>query len=176
MATELPYRPCVGMMLFNSEGRVFVGKRIDQSIEAWQMPQGGIDEGEDPRAAAFRELEEEIGTRNAEVLREHPEWLTYDLPAHLIGFALQGRYRGQKQKWFALRFKGADGEIDLATSHPEFSEWKWMKVDELLRAIVPFKRPTYAQVIAAFGDLATPDYPLPRAGEVPRSGGGGSVS
>ena len=156
MTTDLPYRPCVGMMLFNAEGRVFVGKRIDQSVEAWQMPQGGIDAGEDPRAAAMRELEEEIGTRNAEVLREHPEWLTYDLPPHLVGFALQGRYRGQKQKWFALRFRGAESEINLGTSHPEFSEWQWMDLDALLGAIVPFKRPTYAAVIAAFKDLASP--------------------
>jgi putative (di)nucleoside polyphosphate hydrolase len=142
------------MMLLNAEGRVFAGRRIDQSVEAWQMPQGGIDEGEDPREAALRELKEEIGTRNAEVLREHPGWLTYDLPPHLVGFALQGRYRGQKQKWFALRFKGADSEIDLNTPHPEFSEWRWMEPDELLRVIVPFKRRIYGDVIAAFRDLA----------------------
>jgi putative (di)nucleoside polyphosphate hydrolase len=152
--TSLPYRPCVGIMLFNDDGQVFVGKRIDQSVEAWQMPQGGIDKGEAPRDAAYRELEEEIGTKNAELLREHPDWLNYDLPPHLVGFALQGRYRGQTQKWFAFRFKGKESEINLNTPHPEFSEWRWMKLDQLIGAIVPFKRPTYAAVIAAFRDLA----------------------
>ena len=152
--SSLPYRPCVGIMMFNREGRVFVGRRIDQSVEAWQMPQGGIDEGEEPRDAALRELQEEIGTRNAEILREHPGWLHYDLPEHLIGVALQGRYRGQRQKWFAMRFLGKDSEINLNTPHPEFSDWRWLGVHELLPAIVPFKRETYGQVIAAFGDLA----------------------
>jgi putative (di)nucleoside polyphosphate hydrolase len=152
--TELPYRPCVGMMLFNRAGKIFVGKRIDQSVEAWQMPQGGIDQGEDPKAAALRELEEEIGTRNVAVLREHKDWLAYELPPELIGVAWEGRYRGQRLKWFALRFLGADGEIDLNTIHPEFSEWKWVDADELLRLIVPFKRETYAKVVTAFSDLA----------------------
>lgn len=156
-SSNLPYRPCVGMMMFNREGRIFVGKRIDQTLEAWQMPQGGIDEGEDPRAAAFRELKEEVGTDNVAILREHPGWLFYDLPAHLIGVALQGRYRGQKQKWFAVRFLGADSEIDLQRFEPEFSEWKWVAPAELLSLIVPFKRDIYAKVIGAFGDLgATP--------------------
>ena len=152
--TELPYRPCVGMMLFNRAGKIFVGKRIDQSVEAWQMPQGGIDQGEDPKAAALRELEEEIGTRNVAVLREHKDWLTYELPPDLIGFAWEGRYRGQRLKWFALRFLGGDSEIELKTHHPEFSEWKWVDADELLRLIVPFKRETYAKVVTAFSDLA----------------------
>jgi putative (di)nucleoside polyphosphate hydrolase len=151
---ELPYRPCVGMMLLNRTGKIFVGKRIDQSVEAWQMPQGGIDQGEDPKAAALRELEEEIGTRNVAVLREHKDWLTYELPPDLIGIAWQGRYRGQTLKWFALRFLGADSEVDLKTQHPEFSEWKWVDADELLRLIVPFKREIYAKVVAAFSDLA----------------------
>jgi len=152
--SELPYRPCVGMMLFNAEGRVFAGKRVDQSLEAWQMPQGGIDDGEDLQTAMTRELKEEIGTANVAVLREHPEWLYYDLPEHMIGVALQGRYRGQKQKWFALRFLGKDNEIDVKTPHQEFSDWKWMEAEELLKVIAPFKREIYGKVIAAFSSLA----------------------
>ena len=143
-------------MVLNREGKVFVGKRIDQSIESWQMPQGGIDEGEAPLDTAYRELEEEIGTRNVEILREYPEWLFYDLPPQLIGIAWEGRYRGQKLKWFAVRFTGADAEINVKTAHQEFSDWKWVDIGELLRLIVPFKRETYAQVIAAFSDLAKP--------------------
>ena len=141
-------------MVFNAKGRVFVGKRIDQSIEAWQMPQGGIDEGETPQATMRRELKEEIGTNNVEVLREHPDWLTYDLPEHLLGVAWEGRYRGQRLKWFALRFLGEDDEIDVRTPHQEFSDWKWIAIDELLPLVVPFKRDIYAKVIDAFGDLA----------------------
>jgi putative (di)nucleoside polyphosphate hydrolase len=155
-ASNLPYRPCAGMMILNSAGRVFVGKRIDQTLEGWQMPQGGIDEGEEPREAALRELEEEIGTRDVEFLREHPDWLTYELPPRLLGVALQGRYRGQKQKWFAVRFKGKDAEINLKTPHQEFSDWRWVAADDLLSLIVPFKRDTYARVLAAFRDLARP--------------------
>jgi putative (di)nucleoside polyphosphate hydrolase len=141
------------MMLFNKDGRVFVGKRVDQTLEGWQMPQGGIDEGEEPRQAALRELEEEIGTRNAEIVREHSDWLFYDLPPRLVGVALKGKYRGQTQKWFALRFLGDDSEIDLETPHQEFSAWKWLTVDELPALIVPFKRDTYAKVIEVFRDL-----------------------
>src|ERR1700741_3256271 len=152
----LPYRPCVGMMMFNRDGRVFVGKRIDQTLEGWQMPQGGIDDGETPREAALRELEEEIGTRNAEILREYKDWLNYDLPPRLVGVALKGKYRGQTQKWFALRFLGKDSEIDVATPHQEFSTWKWLSLAQLPRLIVSFKRDTYAQVIEAFRDLAKP--------------------
>lgn len=150
----LPYRPCVGTMVFNRQGRIFVGKRIDQSIEAWQMPQGGIDEGETPQVTMRRELKEEIGTNNVEVLREHPDWLTYDLPERLLGVAWEGRYRGQRLKWFALRFLGADDEIDVRTPHQEFSDWRWIAIDELLPLVVPFKRDIYAKVIDAFGDLA----------------------
>ena len=155
-ASDLPYRPCVGIMLLNDKGQVFVGKRVDQTLEGWQMPQGGIDDGETPRAAAMRELKEEIGTRKAAILREHAEWLNYDLPPRLIGVALKGKYRGQTQKWFALRFLGKDSDIDLAAHDQEFSTWKWIDIDELLRVIVPFKRDTYAKVIAAFRDLAKP--------------------
>jgi putative (di)nucleoside polyphosphate hydrolase len=151
---ELPYRLAVGMMMLNREGKVFVGKRIDQTVEAWQMPQGGIDAGESPREACLRELAEEAGTRNVDFLREHPDWLTYDLPPHLIGVAWEGKYRGQKQRWFALRFRGADSEIDLATPHQEFSQWKWVEMGDLLALIVPFKRATYAKVVEAFADLA----------------------
>ena len=143
-------------MLLNRDGHVFVGKRIDQTIEGWQMPQGGIDDGETPRDAALRELEEEIGTRNAVILREHPGWLNYDLPPHLIGLSLRGRYRGQTQKWFAMRFLGRDSEINLATGEPEFSHWKWVPIDALPDLIVPFKRDIYMKVIAAFRDLARP--------------------
>jgi putative (di)nucleoside polyphosphate hydrolase len=153
---DLPYRPCVGVMLLNREGMVFVGKRLDQTIEGWQMPQGGIDDGETPEQAALRELEEEIGTGNAKVLREYPEWLAYDLPSHLLGIALRGRYRGQRQKWLAMRFLGDDSEITVKTAEPEFEQWKWLAIEALPRMIVPFKRDTYMQVISAFQDLAGP--------------------
>jgi putative (di)nucleoside polyphosphate hydrolase len=153
---DLPYRPCVGVMLLNDEGCVFVGRRIDQTVEGWQMPQGGIDEGESPREAGFRELKEEIGTNKAEFLGEMDEWLAYDLPPHLLGIALHGRYRGQRQKWIALRFTGKDSDINVATPEPEFAQWKWLAIESLPRLIVPFKRDTYAKVIAAFGKYAGP--------------------
>lgn len=143
-------------MLINPEGLVFVGRRIDQTVEGWQMPQGGIDLGETPRQAALRELKEEIGTDKAEPLRELDEWLTYDLPPHLVGVALKGRFRGQKQKWLAMRFTGTDKDIDVNTAEPEFAEWKWLAMEALPRMIVPFKRDTYARVIEAFRDLAFP--------------------
>jgi len=153
---DLPYRPCVGVMLINREGLVFVGRRIDQTVEGWQMPQGGIDNGETPEEAGLRELKEEIGTNKAVILREHPEWLAYDLPQHLLGIALHGRYRGQKQKWLAMRFTGEDADINIATPEPEFAAWKWLAIEALPRLIVPFKRDTYAKVIADFRDLAGP--------------------
>ena len=153
---DLPYRPCVGVMLFNREGLVFVGKRIDQTAEGWQMPQGGIDDGETPAEAACRELEEEIGTRDVALLREMDEWLCYDLPAHLLGVALRGRYRGQRQKWLAMRFLGEDSQISIQTAEPEFGHWKWLAVESLPRLIVAFKRDTYTKVIGAFRDLAFP--------------------
>jgi putative (di)nucleoside polyphosphate hydrolase len=153
---KLPYRPCVGLMVLNRAGQVFVGNRIDQSIESWQMPQGGIDEGEEPWDTALRELKEEIGTSNVELLREHPDWLFYDLPPQLIGVAWEGKFRGQKLKWFAVRFKGTDADINVKTAHQEFSNWKWADIGDLLGLIVPFKREIYAKVIAAFSDLAKP--------------------
>ncbi len=152
--SKLPYRPCVGLMLLNAQGQVFVGKRIDQTVEGWQMPQGGIDDGEEPRGAVMRELKEEAGTDKAEIIGEMDDWLTYDLPHHLVGIAFHGKYRGQRQKWFALRFLGQDGDIDLHTHEPEFAEWRWVDMDVLPGLIVPFKRDTYAAVIAAFRGLA----------------------
>jgi putative (di)nucleoside polyphosphate hydrolase len=143
-------------MLLNKAGDIFVGRRIDQAVEGWQLPQGGIDEGESPEQAAYRELEEEIGTRNVRLLRELDEWLAYDLPAHLLGVALRGRYRGQRQKWLAMRFEGQDSEINIHTPEPEFGQWQWLTIGSLPRLVVPFKRDTYARVISAFRDLATP--------------------
>jgi len=143
-------------MVLNRTGKVFVGMRIDQTVESWQMPQGGIDPGEEPRQTALRELGEEIGTTKVEFLREHPHWLSYDLPPRLVGVAWEGRYRGQKLKWFAVRFVGTDADINLRTGHQEFSNWKWVDIDDLLGLIVPFKREIYTEVIAAFSDLAKP--------------------
>lgn len=141
-------------MLFNYDGAVLVGRRIDQTMEGWQMPQGGIDGDETPVEAAMRELKEEIGTNHARTLREMDEWLAYDLPPHLLGVALHGKYRGQRQKWIAMRFEGEDSEIDINTDEPEFAAWKWLAIEALPRLVVPFKRDTYARVIAAFEDLA----------------------
>jgi putative (di)nucleoside polyphosphate hydrolase len=155
MPSNLPYRPCIGLMLFNRQGQVFVGKRIDQTIEGWQMPQGGIDAGESPQMAAIRELWEETGTDKAEIIGEMADWITYDLPPHLIGVAFHGRYKGQRQKWFCLRFLGQDRDIDLAAHDPEFSVWKWVNLEALPDLIVPFKRDTYRKVIEAFRALAT---------------------
>lgn len=155
---DLPYRPCVGVMLINREGLVFVGRRIDQTMEGWQMPQGGIDAGETPEQAALRELKEEIGTNNARILRAMDEWLAYDLPPHLLGVALHGKYRGQRQKWLAMRFEGDDSEIDIQTDEPEFAAWKWLAIEALPRLVVPFKRDTYSKVLTAFEDLAAPEY------------------
>jgi putative (di)nucleoside polyphosphate hydrolase len=153
---DLPYRPCAGLMVINALGQVFVARRIDSEAEAWQMPQGGIDKGEEPRQAALRELEEEIGTGKAEILAESTEWLHYDLPEHLIGKVWKGKYRGQKQKWFLLRFTGQDSDINIATEHPEFSEWKWMDLQDVPKFIVPFKRDIYMAVCAEFAPLVQP--------------------
>lgn len=154
---KLPYRKSVGIMVLNGDGRVFVGRRIDQVAgEAWQMPQGGIDDGEDLQTAALRELEEETGITDVSVLAETPDWITYDLPAHEIGIALKGKYRGQRQKWIAVRFLGDDGDIDLEQHHPEFDAYRWVEVDELPDLIVAFKRDVYVKVVEAFRHLAVP--------------------
>jgi putative (di)nucleoside polyphosphate hydrolase len=152
---HLPYRPCVGLMLLDREGRIFAGQRADSTLDAWQMPQGGIDEGETPRDAAFRELTEETGIAPdlVSVLRESSAWREYDLPLHLVGKLWGGRYRGQTQRWFALRFHGGDDAIDIDAHDREFRQWAWMDADTLIRSIVPFKRDTYTSVFEEFADL-----------------------
>ncbi len=141
-------------MLLNRHGEVFVAQRIDSPGEAWQMPQGGIDQGEEPAAAAIRELGEEIGSANATIIAEFPDWIPYDLPAHLRRRLWGGRYRGQTQKWFVMRFLGVDGDINIATPEPEFDAWKWVQMAQLLDFVVPFKRHVYSQLVDAFGHLA----------------------
>jgi putative (di)nucleoside polyphosphate hydrolase len=156
--SALPYRQNVGAALFNSAGRVFVGRRGDvpgTQDHVWQMPQGGIDAGEEPRAAVLRELAEEIGTANAEILGEHADWLQYDLPPELVGRAFGGRYRGQRQRWFALRFLGVDAEIRLDAHQPaEFVEWRWVALAELPSLAVSFKRPIYETIARDFARFA----------------------
>jgi putative (di)nucleoside polyphosphate hydrolase len=156
---DLPYRPCVGVMLLNRDGRVFIGRRIDgpEHVDlehSWQMPQGGIDPGEDPWRAALRELREETNIRSVERLGEIAEWLRYDIPRELVGQAWKGKYRGQTQKWYALRFTGPDNEIDVlhpAGGHePEFFEWRWEPMRNLPDLIIPFKRKVYERVVAEF--------------------------
>jgi putative (di)nucleoside polyphosphate hydrolase len=152
----LRYRRAVGIMLLNAWDKVFVARRIDFPGDAWQMPQGGVDTGESPREAALRELKEEIGTDQAEFLAETRGWLTYDFPAGLRDRVWRGRFQGQRQKWFAMRFTGRDSDIDLATAHPEFDTWKWVEPDELPRLIVPFKRQVYLDVLREFRPLLKP--------------------
>ena len=149
---KLPYRPCAGVMLVNGDGNVFVGQRMDRFSDAWQMPQGGIDTGETPREAALRELEEETGvTRDlVEVVVETAGWVPYDLPHDLIPKLWKGRFRGQEQKWFLMRFQGTDDQVNIETDHQEFSAWQWMPVSEVLDSIVPFKREVYEAVLAEF--------------------------
>ena len=158
----LPYRPNVGAVLFNRYGQVFVARRADLpnaegAPGGWQLPQGGIDEDEDPRAAVLRELAEEIGTDRATIIGEHDEWLSYDLPPELIGRALGGRYRGQRQRWFALRFTGVDADIRLDLDpHPEFDAWRWVSLAELPGLIVGFKMPIYQTLAESFQRFAVP--------------------
>ena len=153
-AKDLPYRACVGVMLLDAEGRVFVGERLD-TPGAWQMPQGGIDAGEAPREAALRELWEETGvtTDLVEVLAETADWLTYDLPPELLGKVWKGKYRGQKQLWVVMRFMGRDDQIAIETEHPEFSQWKWTDRASLVADIVPFKKDIYRQLADEFAPL-----------------------
>jgi putative (di)nucleoside polyphosphate hydrolase len=165
-AADLPFRPGVGAMLFNGEGEVFVGRRFgprgsprrgSRGAYVWQMPQGGIDDGETPAMAVMRELAEETGTDKADIIAETKGWLTYDLPDDLMGVSWGGRYRGQTQKWFALRFTGVDADFDLnADGKPEFTDWKWVAMAELPRLVVPFKRRLYDEILAEFQDLAKP--------------------
>ena len=147
---SLPYRPCVGILMFNTDGLVFVGRRLD-TPDAWQMPQGGIDQGEAPSVAALRELSEETGTAAATIIAETAGWLTYDLPDELIGKVWKGRWRGQRQKWFAGRFDGTDSDINLNTGQPEFDAWRWVPLADLPNLIVPFKLALYRDVVRELG-------------------------
>jgi len=144
------YRPCVGIMLFNPKGKIFVGQRLDRMVEAWQMPQGGIDKGETEVEAAFREMEEEIGTNKADVIAHTADWLAYDLPKDLQGKLWKGQFRGQIQRWFLMRFTGEDSDINLETKHPEFRSWRWCDPSELVNMAVPFKRGIYTEIVRRF--------------------------
>ena len=150
--TDLPYRPCAGVMLLNRHGQVFVGQRLDSTLEAWQMPQGGIDPGEAPRDTAVRELGEETGIapEHLDFVAEAPADFLYDLPDDLVGKVWGGKYRGQRQRWFLFRFTGEDADVNIETAHPEFRAWRWADPAELTTLIVPFKRRLYQEVLDAF--------------------------
>ena len=150
--STLPYRPCAGVMLVNRDGRVFVGQRVDSTLEAWQMPQGGIDPGEDALTAAIRELGEETGVAPDKVtlVAEAPDEFYYDLPDDLVGKVWQGKWRGQRQRWFLFRFLGEDSDVDIDTAHKEFRAWRWADPSDLPTMIVPFKKALYEAVLAAF--------------------------
>ena len=152
---KLPYRSNVGIMMVNQKGYVFVGQRLDNNQNAWQMPQGGIDAGEDPETAAYRELLEETGVKKQDVrfVASSSKWLSYDLPEDLIPILWNGKFRGQKQKWFLFKFLGEDGDINIATEHPEFSKWKWISKENLLKEIVPFKKSVYENVLKEFKNI-----------------------
>lgn len=152
---KLPYRSNVGIMMVNEKGYVFVGQRLDNNQNAWQMPQGGIDAGEDPESAAYRELLEETGVKKQDVrfVASSSQWLSYDLPEDLIPILWNGKFRGQKQKWFLFKFLGEDGDINIATEHPEFSKWKWISKENLLKEIVPFKKSVYENVLKEFKNI-----------------------
>ncbi|MDR6146881.1 putative (di)nucleoside polyphosphate hydrolase [Sphingomonas sp. SORGH_AS870] len=150
--TDLPYRPCAGVILMNRDGRVFVGQRIDSTLEAWQLPQGGIDPGEDADAAGLRELFEETGVTadKVELIARAPRELTYDLPEDMIGKVWKGKWRGQRQIWFLYRFLGEDGDIRIETEHPEFRAWRWAEPETLPAMIVPFKKALYEELLVVF--------------------------
>ena len=150
MHQSKPYRKCVGLVIINKDNKIFVGKRIDSNLNAWQMPQGGIEPGEDPFIAGLREMEEEIGTKNVEYLDEINSWLNYDIPSNLSEKLWNGKYKGQTQKWLAYRFLGINDEINIKTKNPEFIDWKWESHKNLPSLAVPFKRDIYLQVIAGF--------------------------
>jgi putative (di)nucleoside polyphosphate hydrolase len=154
-SSKLPYRSNVGIMMVNKTGYIFVGQRLDNNQDAWQMPQGGIDAGEDPETAAYRELLEETGVnqQNVRFLASSSRWLSYDLPEDLIPTLWNGKFRGQKQKWFLFKFLGKDGDINIETEHPEFSKWKWISKENLLEEIVPFKKSVYEDVLKEFKNV-----------------------
>lgn len=150
---KLPYRRGVGMMIINNEGQVFLGKRVESKYEAWQMPQGGIDNAETPSKAVQREMMEEIGCNKGEIIAETKKWYSYDIPEFLVSKLWDGKYKGQKQKWFLIRFTGENSDIDIQTDNPEFREWCWADITDLPQLIVPFKKLLYDAVLEEFTPL-----------------------
>lgn len=148
--SSLPFRPGVGMMIINAQNRIFVGRRVDSKVNGWQMPQGGIDLGETPSAAALREMKEEIGCNNGYIIAESKNWYSYRVPKFLISRLWNGKYCGQRQKWFLIKFLGSDQDINVNTEHPEFDEWKWVSGDELLNEVISFKLKLYKQILHEF--------------------------